>query len=80
MQLGSRLTFVIAAATGIVLIYVASILLALRWELILALYCLSVGGIVWMTIQILKDPYATDKSFDDYFYQDRPDLRRLGKE
>jgi len=30
--------------------------------------------------QQLTDPYSTDKTFDDYFYQDREDLRRNGKE
>ena len=80
MQIGFRLTLVVVVATGIVLSYLACILLAARLELILALYCVSVGAMVWMTVRILKDPYSTDKSFDDYFYQDRPDLHRIGKD
>jgi hypothetical protein len=34
----------------------------------------------WMVIRILKYPNSTDKTFDEYFYEDRPDLRRNGKE
>ena len=80
MQRSSKLKWVIIAATSVVGGYVASICLNLPFPWIYTLYGLSVAASIWMTFRILKDPYSTDKTFDDYFYQDRPDIRRVGKE
>jgi hypothetical protein len=49
-------------------------------EIMLALLGLTFVAHVWMVIRILKDPYSTDKTFDEFFYQDREDLRRNGNE
>jgi hypothetical protein len=76
LSLGSM----IAAAAAITVAYMISIILGLRLELILGLYILATAATLWMAFRILKDPHATDKTFDDYFYQDREDLRRNGKE
>lgn len=76
----SSLGPVIAVAASVTLIYMMSILFGLPIEWILGLLLLSFWALVWMAIRILKDPYSTDKTFDEYFYQDRPDLRRNGKE
>ena len=80
MQHTLKLKSVIIAASSMVAVYLVSLLLSLPFHWIYAFYCLSVGATIWMTFKILKDPYSTDKSFDDYFYQDRPDIRRVGKE
>jgi len=45
-------------------------------ESLIVLWLAAVLGIVWMAIRILKDPYSTDKTFDEYFYEDREDIRR----
>lgn len=71
---------VIAAATGIVVIYMMSILFELPIQWVFGLLLLSLVATVWMVIRILKDPYSTDKTFDEYFYQDREDIRRNGNE
>lgn len=71
---------VITVTGSITLIYMISILFGLPLGLILGLLLSSMVATVWMVIRILKDPYTTDKTFDDYFYQDRPDIRRNGKE
>lgn len=71
---------VVAVTTGIVLIYQLSFLLGVPDVVILGLAFTAMLATVWMVIRILKDPYATEKTFDDYFYQDREDLRRNGKE
>jgi hypothetical protein len=76
LSLGS----VIAAAAAFTMTYMFSIMLALRLELILALYLSATVTTLWMAFRILKDPHTTDKTFDDYFYQDRDDLRRNGTE
>lgn len=31
---------------------------------------------IWMVIAILKSPVKTDMTFDEHFYQDKPELRR----
>ena len=80
MQSHLSLKWVILAATSAVVIYVIGILLNVPLPWVYALYGWSVVASIWMTLRILKDPYSTDKSFDDYFYQDRPDIRRVGKE
>ena len=80
MHSSPKLKWVIIAATSLVLVFLIGILLNLPLGWVAALYSLAVGATIWMTLRILKDPYSTDKSFDDYFYQDRPDIRRVGKE
>ena len=80
IRLRLKLGSVVAVAASITLIYMMSILFEAQLELILSLLLASFGAIVWMAIRILKDPYSTDKTFDDYFYQDREDIRRNGKE
>ena len=80
MQDTSRLKAVIIVATGVAVVYLIGILLKLRLDWIYALYGLSVMAGIWMTLRILKDPWSTDKTFDEYFYQDRPYIRRVGKD
>ena len=80
MQYVSKLKRVIFAATTVVVMYLIGVLMNVPLQWVYALYGLSVSALIWMTLRILKDPYSTDKSFDDYFYQDRPDIRRVGKE
>ena len=71
---------VIVVTASVTIIYMMSILLALPVRWILGLQLSAMVATVWMVIRILKDPYVTNKTFDEYFYQDRPDLRRNGKE
>ena len=80
MRCFASLKSVIRVTTGIVVLYLVAILLGVRLEWVYPLYGLAVGLTVWMVFRILKDPYSTDKTFDDYFYQDRPDIRRVGTE
>ena len=80
MRFPLELNRVVTAATTTVAIYLVGIILNAPLAWICALYGLSLVATIWMTLRILKDPYSTDKSFDDYFYQDRPDIRRVGKE
>jgi len=71
---------VIASAAALALVYALAILLGLALEVILCLYIASTAAMLWMVFRILKDPVGTDKTFDDYFYQDRDDIRRVGKD
>jgi len=67
---------VIVVASGVSLIYMTSGLFELPLGLIIGFGLLSVVAIVWMAIRILKVQWLTDKTFDEYFYQDREDIRR----
>lgn len=69
---------VIASAGALALVYALSILFGLRLEIILCLYTAATAAMLWMVFRILKDPVSTDKTFDEYFYQDREDIRRSG--
>lgn len=80
MQSRLNLKSVIAVATGVAVLYLVGVVLELQTGWIGALYCLAVGAAVWMAIRILKDPFYTNRTFDDYFYLDRPDIRRVGRE
>jgi len=71
---------VIAVAAGATVSYLLSILFDMPLALILGLYLSATVAALWMVIRILKDPYTTNKTFDEYFYQDRDDIRRYGKE
>ena len=70
----------IAATAAVTVIYAMSILFALPLACILVLCFSAMIAFVCMAIRILKDPYSTDKTFDQYFYQDRDDIQRTGKE
>ena len=80
MQPKLNLRSVIVVASGVVLIYLAGVLMALPIAWIFALYSLSAVATVWMVLRILKDPCSIGKTFDAFFYLDRPDLRRTGRE
>ena len=80
MQSVLKLKSVIVLASSVAVAYLIAISLNARLEWIYALYGSAVGACIWMALRILRDPYSTDKTFDDYFYQDRPDIRRAGKE
>ena len=71
---------VIALAAGFAVIYALAILFELPMPWIIGLFLPSIIALVWMVIRILKDPYSTDKTFDEYFHQDREDIRRNGME
>jgi hypothetical protein len=72
---GMGLKSVIAVAAVVTVVYLMSIVFVQPIALVVGLYVSSVAAMVWMAIRILRDPYSTDKTFDQYFYQDRDDLR-----
>jgi hypothetical protein len=75
-----NLKTVIGITAIVTALYVTSMFLEMPLEIMLALLGLTFVAHVWMVIRILKDPYSTDKTFDEFFYQDREDLRRNGNE
>ena len=77
---GISLVGVIGISAAISVIYLISVVGRAPWVVTLSLLGLAWVAIVWMAIRILKDPYSTDKTFDEQFYLDRYDLRRGGPE
>lgn len=66
----------IAVASGMTGFYLVCVLLDMPSAWIFALCLSSMAATGWMAVGILKDPWSTDKTFDEYFYQDREDIRR----
>lgn len=56
-------------------IYTFLIAAEIRTALISVIFVLSPVLIIWMVITVLTDSFETDKTFDDYFYQDK-EIRR----
>lgn len=74
------LGWAIGATSSLALFYLLSVICDLAPWWIWGLLWAAQVATVWMAIRILKDPTSTDKTFDEFFYQDRPDLRRLREE
>ena len=73
-------TLAILLTTLILIIYcgltvVENVSYNLVGVLFVALHVLT----VWMVIAILKQPYQTNKTFDEYFYQDKVIKRNFEK-
>jgi hypothetical protein len=68
---------VINTTVRVVLIYLVGVLI-LPWPAVsFGLFGVASLATVWMAFRILKDPRGTDKRFEDQFYQDRDDIRRI---
>ncbi len=65
-------------ASVLVLAYTLASQLNIPYTLIFILFLLANAAFIWMVVKILKSGEPSDKSFDDYFYEDREDLRRSG--
>ena len=66
----------ITITTIIVLGYAFSTRLEISYSLIFFLFMLANVALIWMVYKILKDGEPSEKSFDEYFYEDREDLKR----
>ena len=71
-----RIKIPIALTTLIVVVYTFSTQLSINYSIIFSLFLIAHVAFVWMVIKILKDGKASQKSFDEYFYEDRKDLKR----
>lgn len=66
----------VSAITIYLLVYVILIQFGPPYPLIAAAFTLSPVPIIWMVIRVLKDPVNTNRTFEDYFYQDT-DMERV---
>lgn len=71
---GPRLEAVIGIAAACAIICGLSIVFGFPIQVIFSLCLTAMIALIWMTIRILKDPFTTTKTFDEFFYQDREDI------
>jgi hypothetical protein len=71
----TRVHSAISWATGILLVYVVFASLPVPFMLVFALFLIATAVFLWMVITILKDPRPSNRTFEEYFYEDS-DIRR----
>ena len=72
----SKIKAPIAITTIILVVYSFSTQLDISYSIIFTLFIIANAVFLWMVFKILKDGQPSEKSFDDYFYEDREDLKR----
>jgi len=61
--------------TTVLAVYVLLASLGVASGLVTVIFALSPFAVVWMVISVLKSKETTDRTFDEYFYDDA-DIRR----
>ena len=74
-----KIRFPIISVTLFMLIYNALPFLGASPDWVIALFIISPFPVIWMIYRILKDGTPSNKTWDDYFYEDHA-YRRNGKE
>jgi len=72
----SKIKIPIILTTIILLIYAFSTQMEVSYSIIFTLFIIVNAAFLWMVYAILKHGKASEKSFDEYFYEDREDLKR----
>ena len=67
--------FPIGLTTAVLIIYVFFSQMNVPYSWVMSLFLLVNGLFIWMIIRILKDGNPSEKSFDDYFYEDFEEKR-----
>lgn len=67
---------IIGTVAGATVLYLMGVLFKVPGTLIFSAMLCLMFAIAWMAIKILKDAWSTQKTFDEFFYEDRGDLRR----
>lgn len=68
----------IGITTAALMVYCTLVTLDVFYGLIALLFLGLHVLMIWMVLSILKSPVSTDLKWEDQFYQDRPDIRRVG--
>ena len=69
------LRFPIGITTFVLFFYAISTLVDIPYSLVFMLFLLTNVLFIWMVIRILKDGKPSEKTFDEYFYEDFPEKR-----
>lgn len=74
-----NIQFPIILVTSFAVLYNALPFLGANENQIAALFIISPFAVIWMVYRILKDGVPSEKTWDEYFYEDL-NYRRNGKE
>ena len=67
---------VVGIVTGILIVFVTLIQLEVAIPLIWLIFICGPGLIIWMVWSVLVADVEVKETFEDCWYQDRPDLKR----
>ncbi|HAH36442.1 MAG TPA: hypothetical protein DEQ87_13100 [Algoriphagus sp.] len=67
---------VVGVVTGILIVFVTLIQLNIALPLIWLIFLAGPFLVLWMVWSVLTAPITIKETFDEQWYQDRPDIRR----
>lgn len=70
----------VGVVTGILVVFVTLIQTNISHLLIWGIFLASPALLIWMVWSVLTAPVKVDETFDEQWYQDRPDLKRAPEE
>ena len=62
---------------GFLMLFVTAIQFELSMSLIWLMFLISPALVIWMVYSVLTAPVEIKETFEEQWYQDRPDLKRL---
>ena len=70
--MSSKSTNCISIVSALVMVYVITTNLSVPFAIVFGFFLLSIAGLFWMVIVILKDTSnLSGKTFDKHFYEDK---------
>jgi hypothetical protein len=66
----------VGVVTAVLIVFVTLIQMNVAHFLIWGIFLVSPGLMIWMVWSVLTAPVKVDETFDEQWYQDRPDLKR----
>lgn len=67
----------VGLVTGFLILFVTAIQFELSMSLIWLMFLISPVLVIWMVYSVLTAPVEIKETFEEQWYQDRPDLKRL---
>lgn len=67
----------VGLVTGFLIVFVTAIQFELSMSLIWLMFLISPALVIWMVYSVLTAPIEIKETFEEQWYQDRPDLRRF---
>lgn len=67
---------VVGVVTGILIVFVTLIQLNIALPLIWLIFLAGPFLVLWMVWSVLTAPISIEETFDEQWYQDKPDIRR----
>lgn len=68
---------IVGLVTGFLILFVTAIQFELSMSLIWLMFTISPALVIWMVYSVLTAPVDIKETFEEQWYQDRPDLKRL---